>query len=94
MDGERTRTIFHSGAEGQDGREGERERERERERSNGPETTRTDWVTTTERERERERELGDGRVTSLKYLQKYPARSSKCRIMNRSSMTKGSSTVL
>ena len=37
-------------------------RERRKKRSNGPETTRTDWVTTTERERE---ELGDGDIARL-----------------------------
>ena len=53
------------GAEGQ-------ERERRKKRSNGPETTRTDWVTTTERERE---ELGDGDIARL--VVNNPTRSSQ-----------------
>ena len=49
MDGERTRTIFHLGAKGQR-RERENGARKREERSNGPETTRTDWVTTREDE--------------------------------------------
>ena len=37
MDGKRTSTIFHSGEDGGGGKG--------QERSNGPETARTDWVT-------------------------------------------------